>query len=199
MTPDRQLVAFAGKPDGSIELVDNRQPPGHTNQMLRQAGNYAPISHDVGDIRFPNGEWSDALKVSGCINLSVRAGVVEGGTEDVLDVNHSQKCAVSIEEAYPRGKYVLTCKGASQDITVTVRRQHGHGKEVDYDLGNHSDQGNGTTRNTGISANAFGEQISVRVLRSDKPRLDGGPFRWAFPRPDAWYHPIVIRILNLVQ
>lgn len=197
---DRQLVAFAGEPNGKITLVDWRQPPGQNHRVIREEGDFTPIEHDVGDIRFPKGEWSDALKVSGCINLTVLAGVVEGGTEDVLDVMRSRHCAINIEDAYPRGKYVSTQKGESLDITLTIQRQHGHGTEVDHDYGNRADNENGQTTDCKLSVKAVLDGTAlVRILRATAPGLDGGPFRWAFPRPDAWYHPIVIWILNLLQ
>lgn len=197
---DRILVAFAGKPDGSIELVDNRQPPGHTNKMLRQAGDHSPIEWTVGDIVFTRGQWDDALKVSGCHNLTVYAGYVQGGTEDVLDVNHSNNCTVFIEEAYPRGKFVSTQKGASKNITVQIDRQHGHGTEVDHDYGNHSDQGNGYTTDCSLNVKMDdGGEATVRVLRGTMPSLLGGRFKVVFPKPDAWYHKICIWFLNLVQ
>jgi len=155
--PDRQLVAFAGTPDGQITFIDWRQKPGYNHTVIRAAGDHTPIEWSVGDIDADPALWEDALKVSGCDYLTVHAGVVKGGNEDVLDVNHSRHVVVNIEDAYPRGKYVSTQKGASDDITVNVRRQHGHGKEVDYDYGNHSDQGDGYTTNCKLNVEAVYE------------------------------------------
>lgn len=202
MTPDRQLVAFAGEPNGKITLVDWRQPPGQNHKVLRGAGNFTPITENVGDIDADPALWEDALKVSGCANLTVYAGIVRGGSEDCLDVNHSRHCAVFMEDAYPRGNFILTCKGESDDITVTVARQHGHANEVDYDYGNHSDQGNGTTTRSRLSIKAImdGQPALVRVLRATAPGLDGGPFKWAFPKPfPKWFHNFCVWLLNLFQ
>lgn len=200
---DRILVAFAGQPDGQIELVDNRQQPGQTNRILRQAGDYTPITESVGDIRFVPGTWDDSLKLSGCLNLTVNAVVVEGGAEDVLDVNRQcVNCTVNIADAYPRGNFVSTQKGQSDKITVNITRQHGHGKEVDHDYGNHSDQGNGYTKGCTLSAKEVtGEIITVRTLRyAGKPTLQGGPFKFVFPWPSPkWLHDLVIWVLNRVQ
>lgn len=193
---DRNLVSFWGRPDGYLELVDLRQPPGHTNTVLRQAGDLTPITHDVGDV-IPEPDWSDALKLSGAVNLTVNAGTAKGGTEDVFDANHCRNCSVFIQDAYPRGKYVSTQKGESDGITLTIYRQHGHGTEVDHDYGNRSDQGNGNTTNSRLSVKQADGPVLVRVLRATKPQLDGGPFKWAFPSPTAWYHGIVIWFLNL--
>lgn len=197
---DKILVAFAGEPNGKITLVDWRQPPGQNHKVLREDGDHTPIEWSVGDIKFVEGTQSDALKVSGCHNLKVFAGIVEGGTEDVLDVNHSKDCEIYIEDAYPRGKYVSTQKGASHNITVHIDRQHGHGTETDHDYGNNSDQGNGKTTGCALIAKEVNySPIMVRVLRATLPNLAGGPFKWSFPSPFRWYHKICIWFLNLVQ
>jgi hypothetical protein len=198
---DRQLVAFAGETNGKITLVDWRQPAGHNHRVIREAGDVTPLTEHVGDIDADPAQWEDALKVSGCINLTVTANVVRGGREDVLDVNHSRNCTVIIEDAYPRGNFVSTIKGESDGITFIVKRQHGHGKDVDYDLGNHSDQGDGNTRNVLIQADAFGEPVTVRTLRyAGKPQLKGGPFRYVFPWPQPkWLHDLCVWVLNLLQ
>ncbi len=194
---DQNLVSFYGYPDGKIELVDLRQPPGHTNQIIREPG-FEWLDYTIGDIGQESG-ISDALKVSGCVNLTVHAFEVHGGLEDVVDVNHSHHVKVYIEDAYPHGKFVSTQKGASTDITLDIKRQHGHGTEIDHDYGNHSDQGDGNTTDCKLAVTAGGEKIKVRVLRADPPGLLGGPFKWAFPDPFAWYHSIAIWILNVFQ
>ena len=216
---DKILVAFAGETNGKITLVDWRQPSGQNHKILREEGDHTPIEWSVGDIKFPTRKLSlwerivrfftkkspddvitDALKVSGCHNLTVFAGIVEGGTEDVLDVNHSKDCKIFIEDAHPRGNFVTTQKGESKNITVHIDRQHGHGTEVDHDYGNNSDQGNGKTTDCALIVKDVNySPIKVRVLRADAPSLSGGPFKWAFPKPHAWYHRIVIWFLNLVQ
>lgn len=200
MSGDRQLVAFAGEPNGKITLVDWRQPPGQNHRVIRNEGNFTPITESVGDIDADPTQWEDALKVSGCVNLTVNAGVVQGGSEDVLDVMRSKHVQVFIEDAHPRGKYVSTQKGESHDITLTIQRQHGHGTEVDHDYGNRADRENGNTTDCKLSVNAaYGAPVIVRVLRATKPSLDGGPFKWAFPSPTAWYHGLIIWLLDIFQ
>lgn len=196
---DRQLVAFAGEPNGKITLVDWRQPPNH--RVIRGAADITPITATVGDIDADPARWEDALKVSGCINLTVFAGVVRGGNEDCVDVMRSRHCAVFIEDAYPRGKYVSTQKGESHDITLTIQRQHGHGSEVDHDYGNKADNENGLTTDCKLSVKAaYGAPVLVRVLRATKPSLDGGPFKWAFPSPyPSWLHRLIIWLLDIFQ
>jgi hypothetical protein len=196
---DRQLVAFAGQPNGRIALVDWRQQPNH--RVIRGAGDFTPITVTVGDIDADPAQWEDALKISGCTNLTVFAGVVRGGREDCVDVMRSRHCAVFIEDAYPRGKYVSTQKGESHDITLTIQRQHGHGSEVDHDYGNRADNDNGQTTNCRLSVKALLAEGAalVRVLRATAPGLDGGPFVWAFPSPFAWYHGLVVWLLNRLQ
>lgn len=199
---DRNLVSYCGQPNGLIVLVDYRQPEGHTNTVIRQENDTSAISHNIGDILSPEGHWDDALKVSGCYNLTVYAGRVEGGVEDVLDVNHSAFCHIHIEEAVPRGKYCTTQKGASAGISVDIIRQTGHGTEVDHDYGNHSDQNDADTTmsmlHVGSQADGDGPLV-VRVLRATRPAIDGVAYEFAFPKPGAWYHSLCIKILNLIQ
>ena len=186
---DRTLVSFYGYPDGKIELVDNRQPPGHTNKIIRKSDDWTPLEYSVGSIVFPVGERDDSLKLSGCVNLTVHAEKVEGGGEDVLDVMRSKHCKVFIQDAYPRGKYVTTQKGASEDIGVTIYRQHGHGKEVDHDYGNHADKDNGYTKDCYLSARPDTGEATVRVLQAEAPALNAnaGPYRYVWPKPGRWH------------
>lgn len=195
--PDRNLVSYAGQPDGHLELVDLRQPPGYTNTVLRKKDDFTHITHEIGDV-IADANWSDAIKLSGAINLTVNAGTVKGGAEDVLDVNHSRSCWISIEDAYPGGKYVSTQKGDSDGITLTIYHQHGHGTEVDHDYGNRSDQGNGNTINSRLSVKQADGAVSVRVLQATKPALDGVAFTWAFPSPTAWWHDLATFFFRLI-
>ena len=198
MATDRQLVAFAGEPNGKITFIDWRQPPGQNHRVIRLAGDFTPTTQFLtGEINADPSLWSDALKVSGCTNLTVYAGVVRGGSEDVLDVMRSTNCSILMEEAYPRGKYVSTQKGESDGVTLTIYRQHGHGTEVDHDYGNHADKENGDTTNSRLSVKEADGTVLVRVLQATKPMLDGGPFKWAFPSPTAWYHGICIFFFRL--
>ncbi len=199
--PDRQLVAFSGQPDGSILFVDRRVTP-EIQVLIRHPGDFTPITHNVGDIDADPAQWEDALKVSGCINLTVNAGVVRGGNEDVLDANRSRNVFVNIEDAYPRGRFCSTQKGASDGIHLTIKRQHGHGKEVDHDYGNNAPGTNGYTKNCSLSVGWVNTgKVVVRLLRCNSVALAGGAaFRYAFPWPSPkWLHNVVIWILNRIQ
>lgn len=199
--PDKQLVSFAGRPDGSILFIDWRQPAGHNHKVIRQPGDWTIITHSVGDIDADPKVWQDALKVSGCANLAVVAGVVRGGSEDVLDVMRSRNCDIAINDAYPRGRFVSTQKGASDGITLTIARQHGHGSEVDHDYGNNAPGHNGTTKNCRLSVGSVSDNkpVVVRGLRSDVPMVSGAPHRFTFPKPGSWLHGIVVWFLNKFQ
>jgi hypothetical protein len=61
MKPDKQYVAFAGKPDGSIIMVDYRQPEGFTHTAIRLPGDYTQKLVHLGIIDCPAG-YEDALK-----------------------------------------------------------------------------------------------------------------------------------------
>jgi len=41
--------------------------------------------------------------------------------------------------------------------------------------------------------------VVVRVLRAKAPVVTGAPYAYAFPRPGAWYHSIVVWVLNRIQ
>lgn len=165
---DRQLVVFSGRPDGSIELVDRRQQP-EVHTLLREPGNRALIIHNVGTIDADPAQWEDALKVSGCDALTVLADAVHGGNEDVVDVHFSRDCTVIIGDAHPRGKYVATIKGKSERVALIVERQHGHGRETDYDFGNFSDTHNERTTGCSLSARVVdGSAAKVRLLEAGK-------------------------------
>lgn len=174
--PDKQLVAFAGKPTGEIILVDWRQPEGQTHRILRKDGDLTYLTHTLAGVIDGEG-YHDALKVSGCVNLQVIAGTVRGGSEDVVDINHSDTCRVSIQEALPTGRYVATIKGGSKNIQLVVAKQIGHGRETDYDLGNWSDQGHERTTNVTIGVwSTNSEPIKVRVLHAHRPETFGCRF-----------------------
>lgn len=197
---DRQLVAFSGQPNGEITRIDWRLTTGPNHVIIRQPGDFTHIVENVGDIDADPAKWEDALKLSGCINLTVNAGVVRGGREDVLDVMRCRHCTVNIEDAYPRGNFVSTQKGQSEDITLKISRQHGHGKEVDHDYGNNAPGNNGYTKGCKLSVNSSDGRVVVRVLRATAPQISGAPHEFAFPKPSPeWLHAIVIFFLNKIQ
>lgn len=113
---------------------------------------------------------SDALKVTDSADGRIRVGQIIGGREDCVDVNNHAKGIEVVCELYePKGDYVITAKGGSRDLTFAgfVR---GHGRVVDVDLGNLSDQSDDLT--TGVRLNLVhesGEPITVRVLGAEDP------------------------------
>jgi len=115
---------------------------------------------------------SDALKVTDSSDGFIKVGHVIGGREDCVDVNNH--CSDLVIEAVlwePRGLYLATIKGASKRITLRGPVV-GHGKVVDVDLGNVSDQSDDLTRDIRLDlTNLNGEPITVRVLGSDRPTL----------------------------
>ena len=117
-------------------------------------------------------ENSDALKISLSSKGFVSAGTIVGGKEDCVDINnHCRDIQVQATLFVPQGDYAFTIKGGSEDITVTgvVR---GHGKVVDVDLGNVSDQSDDLTRRVSIClTHENGEPITIRVLGCENPKL----------------------------
>lgn len=191
-TPDKQFVAIANTQYG-YQLVDYRQPEGFTHRFLTE-DEKGPAGIHLGDIYCPDG-YQDALKLSGVSGLFVFAGQVKGGSEDVIDVNHCTVCNITIAEAFPQGKYIATIKGGSRNISLSVISQVGHGKEVDYDLGNWSDQSQEKT--TGISLFAQGETATVRAINSDKPNLNS-LCSWKYSGWLRGWFPIVQKLLKAI-
>jgi hypothetical protein len=72
-----------------------------------------------------------------------------------------------------------------------------HGSEVDVDIGNWSDQSNEPTRGVFLGLySKTGKPILVRVLNGRRPIFieETGPYVYAFPKPDTWYHKYVVWI-----
>lgn len=132
-----------------------------------------PMGHKMlGDILPPDLSFADALKITDCADGSVTARRVFGGLEDCCDINN--KCSdisVIADEWVSRGKYVCTVKGGSKNITLAGVIAV-HGREVDIDLGNRSDQSDNPTRNVTLNFTTLdGSKVTVRVLNAERPHL----------------------------
>jgi hypothetical protein len=147
--PDINLLSFTG--------------PEQNNQTLQFSDE---------EVR-PGPEIADTLKfTSRLTNFTVYLNTVYGGREDCVDVNnHSENLHIYAKLWVPQGKYLATIKGGSKFITLGGKVR-GHGKEVDVDIGNISDQ---STKPTGpVYLNLThekGEPITVRVLNGEKPKF----------------------------
>lgn len=144
-----------------------------TDKIFHAIGGTDPLGdYVVGDLIPPDDSYDDTLKISHCKNGTVRAGRVVGGSEDCLDLNnHCEKLVIEADLWEPRGDYLATIKGGSHAITVRGRVR-GHGRVVDIDLGNISDQSDDAT--TGVALDLLheaGEPITVRVLNALEPQL----------------------------
>lgn len=136
--------------------------------------------------------YDDAIKLTTKLeNFDLEAGIVEGGSEDVVDINNeSHHIDVSIAGWKSNGQYNATIKGGSHDI-----RLNGliitHGKKVDVDLGNWSDQSDKKTYNIELALRSIGgRKIKVRVLKADKPTFINSDvnYEYAFPSPNNPLH-----------
>lgn len=120
---------------------------------------------------------ADALKVTDSADGIILVPRVVGGVEDCLDVNN--RCRMVVIGTHstmwvPRGKYVWTVKGESEDIEIRGILL-GHGSEVDLDLGNHSDQAQGRTRRVFCNVvTADGSPITWRRINATTPRFAEG-------------------------
>lgn len=132
---------------------------------------------------------SDALKVTDSDHGLIRVDHIIGGREDCVDVNnHAANVVVECMLFEPRGDYVGTIKGGSENVVIrgTVR---GHGKVVDFDLGNVSDQSDDLTRNVRFDLiHEAGEPITLRILGCENPTFLNAEVQkyvviFAIPRP----------------
>lgn len=190
---DNNLVSIAGNPTGELFLTDLRTRVPGVPIKIREAGDLRRIRFDLGEI-LGDRNYSDSLKLSGAENVDVFADYIRGGIEDVVDINHSHNCSVTIQKAESEGKYVSTIKGGSSNITLVINEQLNHGSEVDHDLGNKSQQSRAKT--TGISITSRltdGSAATSRVLNADRPKYFGGP--WKIKE----YPAIVIWFLKLIR
>lgn len=142
-------------------------------------------------------DWSDTVKItSGCTGLSLYAARIYGGKEDCADLNNRASNCTITAKWHPQGKYLATIKGGCHAILLSGD-VFGHGSEVDVDLGNWSDHSKNVTTGTILSLwSQTGKPIRVRVLNATVPTFvaGSGPYVFAFPEPNKWYHGIAVKI-----
>jgi len=114
---------------------------------------------------------ADAFKLTNSRHGLIHLGHVKGGYEDCLDVNnHAENITIEADLWQPQGNYLATIKGGSRDVTLRGKVR-GHGRIVDIDLGNVSDQSDDVTGPIALHLkHELGEPITVRVLGSQAPR-----------------------------
>jgi hypothetical protein len=122
-------------------------------------------------------DYDDVLKFSNVKYAVVTKSDVWGGKEDCIDMNRN--CSdICINDSYlfPRGKYGMTIKGGTKNVTLRNVTFLGHGKEADIDIGNWSDQSQEKTTNIKLIdvIASDGKPVRVRVLWGDPPEVVGG-------------------------
>jgi hypothetical protein len=115
---------------------------------------------------------ADAFKLTNSAHAIIQLGHVKGGYEDCADINnHCQNCTIQADLWEPHGNFLATIKGGSRDITLRGNVR-GHGRIVDIDLGNISDQSDDLTGPITLALkHELGEPITVRVLGARAPRM----------------------------
>ena len=113
---------------------------------------------------------ADSLKITNCTDGILYAGWIKGGYEDCVDINnHCEHIEVNAELFEPTGSYVATIKGGSRWIYLKGMVR-GHGKIVDIDLGNISDQSDNMTEYVTLNlTHEKGEPITIRILGCTDP------------------------------
>lgn len=121
--------------------------------------------------------FSDTLKFSKVEYAKAQSCVIWGCKEDCIDMNrYCNNIIVEDCVLIPSGKFGVTIKGGTRNVVLRDVTFHGHGKEVDIDIGNWSDQSAEMT--TGITLSNVksddGRPVVVRVLWGDDPNVIGG-------------------------
>jgi hypothetical protein len=147
----------------------------------------------VGDVVANPGE-SDTLKLSNLSGVNINARSIDGrnASEDTIDANHCSDVVVIVDDLWPGKKYCATIKGSSKGVMLSVKRQHGHGGETDFDLGNFSDQGNEKTTAIIIdSTTVDGSKVKVRLLSADCPTFGNGAENYAVTKLNqGWFYTL---------
>lgn len=137
---------------------------------------------------------ADALKGSGLRKVRLFAPSVDGrlASEDAVDFNWCEDWELHVDHLWPGHKYCGTIKGGSKRFKIIVGCQYGHGGEISWDFGNHSDQGNGyTTQGELTTITEDHTPVTVRYLSADPVRL--GPHSQMFEVTSlnqGWFYPL---------
>lgn len=156
-----------------------------------------PELNNIAAVNVDGSQCAEALKCSnGAYGSITVTNLVVGGYEDVLDVNRGKFCRFYLPEVVSTGRTIATIKGEFNCIFVEVRKIASHGKEVDFDIGNHSDQSPKVYSQRGKNCTiqvkeAVGNYVTVRVLNADLPTINVAPgikIKYLFPWP--WLGPL---------
>lgn len=194
---DKNLISFAGDGTGVVWLKRGEAPA----ELLFTADQPGMREHRIGDLKAQAGQdIADVLKLSGVTRLHVIADSIDAkfAGEDAIDINHCRDCEVLVSDLWAAKKYCGTIKGQSVGIRVVVGRQHTHGGETDWDLGNFSDQGNGRTTGVRLHVNTSDSTpVRVRVLSADVPVLENESRNYTAPQGykitrlnQGWFYPV---------
>lgn len=177
-----------------------------------------PVLNHITAENVDGSNCSETIKCSNGSNGTISVfGKAIGGYEDVLDVNRGNNCSFFIHEAVATGRTVATVKGNFCNIFTKINDVIQHGKEVDFDIGNHSDQAPRVYIDRGKSCiisvdRAVGNYITVRVLNAELPDIVVssdikvkylfpwpwlGRFRWVFVAGWEWVvRPIGLKLFK---
>ncbi len=107
----------------------------------RVDGDVSDVSLEPDGAQWLPGSWSDTAHFSGCFRQRFTNFKIFGGVEDCVDLNNGCN-GLTLENfaLTSGGKYCITLKGGSNDNLFTGLYIKKHGKEVDIEIGNWSDQ-----------------------------------------------------------
>ncbi len=148
----------------------------------RNFKSYYPESGDVSDQKlfpsgpdWPAGSWSDTVHFSRCAAQKFVRFEIGGGKEDCIDLNNN--CNANLFSDFKlwavTSSQAITLKGGScdnefEDLVIVY-----HGKNVDIEIGNWSDQGYGdNTRNVFYRVKSEdGKPVTYCYRLGSKPRF----------------------------
>lgn len=173
---DRNLISFTGDDAGNIYcttaggdrvLILAHDDP---NRVINWRGTPS------GTIR-GGPQYADSLKFSNVRNVTVYLDEVIGSAEDAVDINNRcRDLIVCISRVVTQGRYCATIKGQSDRVALIIGVLQGRGSESDFDLGNHSDQAKGRTKNVKIHVAVASHRPDVTIKHAWDPALSGVGF-----------------------
>lgn len=125
----------------------------------------------------PGVRISDVFKASRIrdVRFSIGRLAGTGAEEDAADLMTCRNLEFLIDDLWAATLFCFTIKGESNSIRVQAKRQHTHGRETDYDLGNIVDRNLPQGRTTNCNFNIVTvdrSPVRIRVLNAHTPTLE---------------------------
>ena len=146
------------------------------------------------------GDYSDILKFSSCVGMTVDNCEIFGGKEDCIDAVRGELYTFKNTTLHPVHNGI-TLKGSIDTVVIENIKFETHGKDCDIDLGQYDNYwyiGRPPTRNiqiTGSSA-ADGKPIIVRVWDAEVPKVTNSNVKIIKVPKFIWWPYFVFRAIQ---